>query len=73
MIDRMADLSAEIESAISSPQSATVDGRSATARSIADLIAADRYLRENAASENTAPGRRLGISFFKTRPPGAVR
>ena len=50
-----------------SPQSATVDGNSATARPIAEIIEADRY-----TSGKQAVGQRTnrGIRFNKIVPPG---
>jgi hypothetical protein len=64
----VSDLSDQIQNAAETPQSATVDGRSATARPIGEMIAADRYLREIAASTSSG----LGIRMVRTRPPGAV-
>lgn len=66
----MPDLSDTIEEAASDPQSASIDGRSATARPIKDLIEADRYLAEKEAAQSSTT--RLGVRFFATKPPGAV-
>lgn len=66
----MPDLSSQIEDAADTPQSATIDGRAATARPIKDLIEADRYLQERTAAQNS--NTRLGIRFFNTSPPGSV-
>ena len=49
----MPDLSDQIEQAASEPQSATVDGRSATAQPIPDLIAADIHLTSKEALDGT--------------------
>lgn len=66
----MTDLSDEIEAAVTTPQSASVDGRSATARQIAELIAADKYLAEKEAAEAT--GTSFPFRLFRTSPPGSV-
>lgn len=60
------DLSTTIATAAASPQSATADGQSATARSISDLIAADQYLAGKAAAGN----RQRGLVFSKIIKPG---
>ncbi|MFI4874633.1 MAG: hypothetical protein ACIALR_04820 [Blastopirellula sp. JB062] len=62
------DLSDTIKQAAADPQRVTVDGISADARSIKDLIEADRYL----ASKKAAKGRRRGLVISKLRPPGTV-
>lgn len=49
-----------IEQAAVEPQSATVDGQSATARPIAELIAADRYT----AARDVARARKPGLRLF---------
>lgn len=49
----MADLTDTIESAAADPASAASDGQSATARPLADLIAADKYLKGQQALEGT--------------------
>jgi len=49
----MADLTETIEEAAESPAAHAVDGESATARPIQDLIAADKYL---AAKQNRTKG-----------------
>lgn len=74
----MADLSEQIETtATDGVASATVDGRSATAVPIPDLIAADRYLAGKTAVEGTNPNGGKRSAWGKTRmarvvPPGAV-
>jgi hypothetical protein len=60
------DLQPAIDSAATAPQSVTTDGLEVVAVDIEKQIAADRYLKANAAS--CAPG--LGIVFRKLIPPG---
>ncbi len=62
------DLSAQIEQAAADPQSATSDNQSATARPIADLIAADQYLAAKAAIGL----KYRGIRMSKILPAGPV-
>ena len=62
------DLAGEIASQAVEPSSSASDGQSATARPVADLIAADRYLAAKAA----AVGRRKGMTFSKLVPPGCT-
>jgi hypothetical protein len=64
----MADLSSDIEQAATGPKSHMVDGEMAVARSIDELIKADRYLAAKAAA---AKGRG-GIKFSKLVPGGAA-
>jgi len=64
----MPDLSDRIEASASEPQSMTVDGNTATQHSLKDLIAADEYLKANAA--NASEKRGFQIQRFK--PPGTV-
>lgn len=73
----MADLSETIEQAAQDPAAAANDGQSATARPIADLIAADKYLKGQAAAEgtNTNGGPRSGWGMLRTAkavPPGGA-
>lgn len=63
------DLTPTITQAASDPQSAAVDGQSATARPMGDLIAADQYLAQKSAA---AVGKRRGIRFSKLLPSGPV-
>lgn len=64
----MPDLSDQIEDAAGTPKAAMVDGRSATARDIDDLIKADEYLEQKQArSRSTLP-----IRLAKISPPGSV-
>jgi len=65
----MADLAETIEEAAASPAAATVDGNSATARPIADLIDADRYL---ASKQAVRQNPRLGMRITRAVPPGTV-
>lgn len=62
------DLTPQIEQAAADPQSASVDGQSATARPMADLIAADQYV----ASKASMATRRRGLRFSKILPSGPV-
>lgn len=62
------DLTTAIEQAAADPASVTSDGISVTARSIADLIAADLYLAGKAARSK----RRRGLTFTKLITPGPV-
>lgn len=71
----MPDLSDQIEQAASDPASASSDGQAATARPIADLIAADQYLKSQAALANSDGSPRSGwgaVSIARAVPPGAV-
>ena len=70
----MADLTDDIEAQAAKPSNVTVDGQSATQRSLAELIEADKYLKANAAtaeSGNSSGNGYRGLNFFKFRPPGA--
>jgi len=58
----------DIEAAAAEPASASVDGQSTTNRSIAELIAADRY----AADKRAAAAKRPGIRIFKLKNGSAV-
>lgn len=64
----MADLSDKIETAASGPKSHTVDGETAVARNIDELIKADKYLASKAAGAK-AHG---GLRFAKIVPGGAA-
>jgi len=73
----MADLTDTIEQAAQDPAAAASDGQSATARPIADLIAADRYLKGQQATEgaNANGGPRSGwgaLRAAKAIPPGGA-
>lgn len=62
------DLTTAIQQAASDPAAVTSDGISVTARSVADLIAADVYLAGKAARSK----RRRGMTFTKLVTPGTV-
>ena len=62
----MADLSDTIETAAGRPQSATVDGMSATSQPIAGLIQADQYL----AMKTAARKRLRGVAYSRLVTPG---
>lgn len=64
----MADLSSDIETAATGPKRAIVDGVDMQARSIDELIAADKYLAAKAAA---AKGR-AGLRISKFVPGGAA-
>lgn len=64
----MADLSDDIATQAVGPSSASVDGRSATARPVADLIAAQQFLDAKAAVAK----RRRGVTLTKLVAPGAL-
>ena len=64
----MPDLSADIAAQAVEPQSVAADGQSATARSVADMIAADQYLGNVAARRY----RRRGLTYAKLLPAGAL-
>jgi hypothetical protein len=61
------DLSSNIVSAVTGPQSATADGVSVTQQKAADLIAADQYLAAKAAAASKSRGLRFSVLV----PPGA--
>jgi len=63
----MADLSNEIETAAGTPKKHAVDGESTEARSIDELIKADRYL----AAKNATAKKKGGLRFGKLIPPSA--
>lgn len=64
----MSDLTEQIEQAVDEPAAAAQDGRSATARSIPDLIAADKYL----AAKEAAKSGMNGLVFNALKPPSAL-
>jgi len=57
----MSNLSDQIATDTSKPQSVTVDGVTVTRRSLKEQIEADRYLRDTAAADpaNKGPGFRI--------------
>ena len=78
-LDRgMADLSEQIEQAAANPQAMSGDSGSLTERSLADLIAADRYLAQKAAlsGTNAKGGKKSGfrtLGFARVRMPSGGR
>ena len=62
----MPDLSDQIEDDAAKPQSATIDGNTVQRSSIRDLIAADEYLKANAAIASE----KRGMLFQRMKPPG---
>ncbi len=63
-----AEIIAAAESLLASPQSATVDGRSATSRSAADWIAIRNYLDSRIAE--SSGGAKCGLKFVQLVPGG---
>ena len=62
------DLSQQIADAAKGPSSVTQDGGTTTARSISDLIAADRHLAAKAAAKR----RNGGVRRQRISPPGSL-
>jgi hypothetical protein len=60
------DLNEDIAESATKPESATVDGNSATARSIDDKIKAANHVAANQAAASGRPG--FGLRFQKIRP-----
>lgn len=67
----MADLTPDIETAAAQPKVVSVDGLRTEEHSLQDQIAADKYLKEDAAADAIANGK-LPVQLFKFKPPGAV-
>ena len=63
--DELAD---EIAASALRPQSTSVDGEQITERSLADQIAADKYLKSQQAVQQSP----FGIRFAKIVPPGGA-
>ncbi len=61
-------ITAAIEQAVTDPAAVSIDGMRVDARPIPELIAADNHLAKKTAATN----RRLPITCFRIRPPGAV-
>ncbi len=64
----MADNSGNIESAANSPQAASADGQSVSARSIGDMVLADQYANTVAG----AAKKNRGIRYTKMTSPGQI-
>lgn len=64
----MPDLSDQIESAAETPKSVTIDGNSANARDLRELIEVDQYL----AAKRAASTKRQGLSYRQIVPPGGA-
>lgn len=63
------DLAETIQNAAKGPQAVSGDAGSVTARSLTELIEADRYLK----SQDSITGKkRRGLIITKLRPPGAI-
>jgi hypothetical protein len=67
----MADLTDDIETAAENPKKVLSDGLLTEEHGLQDMIAADRYLRQQASAAATANGQ-LPIQLFKFKPPGTV-
>lgn len=63
------DLSTKIQQAAEGPASVTTDGVSVTARSVSEIIEAERYLKERAAGKAT--GKLPGVRVQKIVAGGA--
>lgn len=71
----MADLTDRIEAAAAGPAQVSGDAGSVTEQSLADLIAADEYLRTVAADSpaSVAPTKpHRGVRFTRLLPPGGA-
>lgn len=66
MSDDKSPLEDEIKEAAASPQSASGDGETVTARSLVEMIEADKYL----AAKKAANSKGKGFAFTKFRRPG---
>ncbi len=62
------DLSQTIQDAAAGPAKVSVDGTTAEARPLPELIEADKYL----AAKRARKSRRFPTRMAKTRPPGMV-
>jgi hypothetical protein len=69
MSDELDAIDQAIADAATSPQRVMVDGRSADARSVDDLLKLRAHQAAQEAAANTVPG--FGLRFQKIRPPGA--
>jgi hypothetical protein len=67
----MADLTDEIETNAANPKKVLSDGLLTEEHGLQDMIAADRYLRQQASSAATTNGQ-LPLQLFKFKPPGTV-
>lgn len=68
MSDELDAINDALADAATSPQSATVDGRSATSRSVDDLLKLRNHQAAKDASDNAVAG--FGLRFQKIKPPG---
>lgn len=64
----MADFSQQITDAASAPKDATSGTKRVTQHDLADLIAADQYVRETTGGSRTS----LPIRIMKIKPGGTV-
>jgi hypothetical protein len=63
------DLREEIEAAATTPQNVASDGTQVANRSIAEMIEADKYLKQQASAARGG----LGIGINVIRPPGRIQ
>jgi hypothetical protein len=63
------DLRDEIEAAATTPQNVASDGTQVANRSIAEMIAADKYLKQQQAAAQGG----LGIGIQVIRPSGRIQ
>ena len=66
----MSDITDQIEADAVKAQSVTSDGQSITRRSLSELIAADRHLRQTTATSPTTILATLRGMSLKVIPPG---
>ncbi len=62
------DLTPQIASDAATPASFSEEGRTDSKRSLTELIAADKYLKQTQAASNPT----FGIRFSKIVPPGPI-
>lgn len=70
MSDELTAIETALADAATSPQAASVDGRSATSRSVDDLIKLRNYQATKDAVD-AGPPAGFGLRFQKIKPPGA--
>ena len=67
----MADLASQIETDSGQPKAISTDGLRTEEHSLPDQIAADRYLKEDAAAKELKNGK-LPLQMFRFQPPGSA-
>lgn len=68
MADSLEDIEARTDARAAKPQSVSADGISVTQRSVQDEIALEKHRANTIAARSG----RIGVGFFKTKPPGAT-